>query len=79
MSGGRHTKAEYAKHYREYQGTPEQIKNRAQRNAAREEYEKKHGDQTGKDIDHKKPIRSGGGNKGNLRAVAPGKNRGWRS
>lgn len=33
----------------------------------------------GKDIDHKRPIRSGGGNSpGNTRVVSASKNRGWR-
>lgn len=67
-------KAEYAK----YQGTPEQIKNRAMRNAARRTAEKKglvrKGD--GKDIDHKTPISKGGGNTtGNLQAVPKSQNR----
>lgn len=46
---------DYKKEYREYQGTPEQIKNRAMRNAARRKMEKagkaRKGD--GKDVDHK--------------------------
>lgn len=67
-------KAEYAK----YQGTPEQIKNRAERNAARAAMEKKglvkKGD--GKDVDHRKPIVKGGGNTaGNLRVVSASANR----
>jgi hypothetical protein len=33
----------------------------------------------GKDVDHKKPIRSGGTTtRGNLRAIPASKNRGWR-
>jgi hypothetical protein len=68
----------YAKEYANYQGTPEQIKKRAMRNAARAELEKKgvvhKGD--GKDVDHKTPIAKGGGNgKGNLRAVPASQNR----
>jgi hypothetical protein len=68
----------YAKEYANYQGTPEQIKKRAMRNAARAEMEKKgvvrKGD--GKDVDHKTPIAKGGGNgKGNLRAVPAAQNR----
>jgi hypothetical protein len=64
--------------YRNYQGTPEQIKNRTARNAARREMEKKgvvsKGD--GKDVDHKRPIAKGGGNSsGNLRAVPASQNR----
>jgi hypothetical protein len=46
---------DYAREYREYQGTPEQIKNRAARNKARRLMIKKHGKSAvkGKDIDHK--------------------------
>ena len=45
---------DYAKEYREYQGTPEQIKHRAMRNAARRLMIKKYGKEAvkGKDIDH---------------------------
>ena len=61
-----------------YNSKPEQIKKRAQRNAARREMisagKAKVGD--GKDIDHKKPIRSGGTNaKTNLRVRSPSANR----
>jgi hypothetical protein len=68
----------YANEYKSYQGTPEQIKKRAMRNAARSEMEKKgvvsKGD--GKDVDHKTPIAKGGGNgNGNLRAVPKSQNR----
>ena len=48
----------YKKEYDTYQGKPEQIKNRAKRNAARAELEKQgkvtKGD--GKDVDHIKPF-----------------------
>jgi len=69
---------DYKKEYQNYQGRPEQIANRAKRNAARAEMEKKgavtKGD--GKDVDHRKPIAKGGGNgSGNLRAVPKGQNR----
>ena len=68
----------YAKEYANYQGKPEQIANRAKRNAARAEMEKKgvvrKGD--GKDVDHKTPLVKGGGNGvGNLRAVPKSQNR----
>lgn len=68
----------YDKEYQNYQGTPEQIKNRAQRNAARREMMQKgvvnKGD--GKDVDHRTPISKGGGNaSGNLRAVGKSANR----
>lgn len=69
---------DYAKEYANYQGTEEQKKKRAMRNAARREAERKglvrKGD--GKDIDHKTPISKGGGNhKSNLRAVPASQNR----
>jgi hypothetical protein len=54
---------DYAKEYREYQGTPEQIKHRAMRNAARRLMIKKYGKDAvkGKDIDHKdgNPMNNG--------------------
>ena len=78
---GRETKADYARHYRDYQGTPEQIHKRAQRNAARRKLLKKLGERAlrGKDVDHKHPIRSGGGNGAkNLRAISRSRNRGWK-
>ena len=69
---------DYEKEYREYHGTPEQRHNRSLRVLARRAYEKGHGDQTGKDIDHVKPLRSGGTNaKSNLKASSVKKNRGW--
>lgn len=69
---------DYKKEYANYQGKPEQIANRAKRNAARATLEKKgvvsKGD--GKDVDHKRPIVKGGGNgTGNLRAVPKSQNR----
>lgn len=73
------TKAQLAKHYAEYQGKPEQIKKRAQRNAARATLKKKVGAAAlkGKDVDHVKPIRKGGGNSaGNLRLRSVAANRG---
>jgi hypothetical protein len=69
---------DYKKEYANYQGKPEQIENRAKRNAARAAMEKKgvvrKGD--GKDVDHRTPIAKGGGNgSGNLRAVPKSQNR----
>ena len=66
---------------REYDSRPEKIKGRAIRNKARAMLEKeglvKKGD--GKDVDHKKPVRSGGTNaRSNLRVVDQSTNRGWR-
>lgn len=72
---------DYGKEYRDYHSKPEQKKNRAERNAARRELTREgkvhKGD--GKDVDHKKPIRSGGTNaKSNLRVMSKSRNRGWR-
>ena len=72
---------DYKKEYREYQGKPEQIKQRSQRNKARREMEKAgkvhKGD--GKAVDHKTPIRKGGTNaKSNLSVKSVSKNAGWR-
>lgn len=57
-------KRNYRAEYDNYQGTAEQKKNRAKRNKARRQAiadgRAKKGD--GKDIDHKKPLRSGGSN-----------------
>lgn len=78
---GRKTKEDYRRHYREYQGRPEQIKKRALRNKARREMVKRLGRAAlaGKDVDHKKPLRSGGGNaRRNLRAISIRRNRGWK-
>ena len=75
------TERDYKKEYREYGGLPEKKKNRAKRNAARRQAEKegkvRKGD--GKEVDHKTPIRKGGGNgKGNLQVKSAAANRGWR-
>jgi hypothetical protein len=64
-----------------YNATPEMTKKRAMNNAARRQLMKegavKKGD--GKDVDHKKPLRSGGGNsRSNLRVMPASKNRAWR-
>ena len=69
---------DYKKEYANYQGKPEQIANRAYRNAARATLAKKgvvHKND-GKDVDHKTPIVKGGGNTaGNLRAIPKSVNR----
>lgn len=72
---------DYKHEYNSYQGTPAQIKKRSQRNKARRELEKAgrvhKGD--GKEVNHKNPIRDGGGNaKSNLEVQSASKNRGWR-
>ena len=69
---------DYKREYANYQGKPEQIKNRAQRNAARAELMKagvvRKGD--GKDVNHKTPIVKGGGNaRGNLNVQSKSANR----
>ncbi len=68
----------YRSEYDNYQGTPEQIKKRAERGKARRMMEKtgaaKKGD--GKDVDHIKPMRSGGtSTKANLRMRSKSANR----
>jgi hypothetical protein len=74
------TKRDYQKEYREYQGTPEQIHNRSERNKARRAVEKKVGDlPSNKDVDHKTPIKNGGTNApSNLRVVSEHRNTSWR-
>lgn len=71
-------KRDFRKEYAKYQGTPEQIANRAKRNAVRAEAVKagvaKKGD--GKDLDHKKPLSKGGSNSlANARMTTPAANR----
>ena len=68
----------YRAEYDNYQGKPDQKKNRAKRNNARRRGEREgrvsKGD--GKDIDHKNPIRSGGSNDdSNLRVRNKSSNR----
>lgn len=74
------TPAQMKQHYKDYQGTPEQIANRSMRNKARREMKDKVGAVAlkGKDVDHKQMIRDGGTNApGNLRIQSVKKNRGW--
>ena len=74
------TPEQMRKHYAEYQGTPEQIANRSMRNKARREMADKVGTAAlkGKDVDHKRMIKDGGGNSpGNLRIRSVRANRGW--
>lgn len=67
-------KRDYTKEYREYHGKPEQIKARAQRNAARAKLGLKVGDP--REVDHRNPISNGGSNRrDNLRVVARSTNR----
>lgn len=64
-----------------YNARPEEVAKRVKNNQARQELIKqgrvKVGD--GKDVDHKTPLESGGGNSAqNLRVTTQEKNRGWR-
>lgn len=69
---------DYKAEYNNYHGKPEQVKKRAERVKARRMLEKTgavtKGD--GKDVDHKKPLRSGGTTtKSNLRVRSKSANR----
>lgn len=71
-------KRNYDKEYKNYHGKPEQRKKRSKRVLARRKLEKEgkvsKGD--GKDVDHKKGLRSGGGNsRSNLRVRSRSANR----
>lgn len=72
------SKRNYKREYEKYHSKPEQKKKRAARNKARREAEKdgkvKKGD--GKDVDHRKPLRSGGStHKSNTRVRSRSANR----
>lgn len=72
------TKRNYKREYDTYQGTPEQKRNRAKRNAARREMKRLLGNSAiaGKDIDHKIPLSKGGGNgRSNLQVTSVHYNR----
>ena len=67
-------KRDYKKEYKAYHGKPKNIKQRAQRNAARKISGLKPGDK--RECDHIKPISKGGTNaKSNLRIVSKTTNR----
>lgn len=70
----------YDKEYAQYQGTPEQIKKRAMRNAARAKLMKegkvKKGD--GKDVSHVKAIDKGGNNGDGVRVQSKSVNRSFK-
>jgi len=74
------TRRDYRSEYDRYQGTEEQKKKRAQRNAARRKAERegkvKKGD--GKDVAHKRAISKGGKNKGNTKIESAGSNRSFK-
>jgi len=64
-----------------YNARPENVDKRVKNNQARAALMKegvvRKGD--GKDVDHKRPLRSGGSNsRSNLRAISKSANRGWR-
>jgi len=74
------TPAQIKKMDRGYNSTPEMIKKRTMNNAARAELTKEGKVQKGdgKDVGHKKPLRSGGGNsRSNLAVQSRSFNRGW--
>ena len=74
-------KRNYSSEYENYQGSDEQKKNRAKRNAARRKLmrEGKVSKGDGKYVDHSTPISKGGGNgKGNLRVMDKEKNRSFK-
>ena len=78
MNKGGATKAAYDK---AYNARPEEVAKRVKRNQARATMEKAgkvtKGD--GKDVDHKKPLKKGGGNgTSNLAVKSETANRGWR-
>ncbi len=70
----------YKREYETYQGKPDQIKKRAQRNAARAKLMKagkvKKGD--GKDVAHKVAFDKGGSNKGGVRVESASTNRSFK-
>jgi 5-methylcytosine-specific restriction endonuclease McrA len=75
------TPSQIRKMDRGYNATPENVKKRTMRNEARRKLAKaglvSKGD--GKDVDHIKPVRSGGSNaRSNLRVVDKSQNRAWR-
>lgn len=81
MPSSKGYKRSYRDEYDRYQGTEEQKRNRAKRNAARRDMEEAGKVHTGdgKDVDHKKPLAKGGGNgKSNLRVQSKSANRSFR-
>lgn len=69
-------KRDYAREYNKYHSRPKQRKNRALRNAAHRELEKKLGHNITQDVDHAKPLAKGGSNAiSNLRVRSRAANR----
>lgn len=74
-------KRDYAKEYRDYQGTPEQLHKQSLRHQARREYEKAHGKLPDNvDVGHVSSLDKGGNplDLKNLQAQSHKFNRGWR-
>lgn len=70
---------DYRHEYDSYQGTPEQIKHRSERNKARREETKILGHAPHGDVAHIHPLERGGSNtRSNERIEAVSRNRGWR-
>ena len=67
----------YKQEYAEYQGRPDQIAKRSERNSARRELKNAGVNVAGKDVDHIKPLVKGGNGlaRSNLRAIPPSVNR----
>lgn len=70
----------YKKEYEQYQGTEEQKKNRAMRNAARRKavQDGKASKGDGNDVHHTTAISKGGNNKGKLQVISAAKNRSFK-
>jgi hypothetical protein len=68
-------KRNYKAEYEKYQGTPEQIANRSERNKARRQAKKAGMDIDGKDVHHVVAMSKGGSNKTGLKATNAGANR----
>ena len=69
---------DYKKEDDNYQGQPEQIKNRAERNAARAKLKKKGAPIAGKDVAHVKALSKGGSNKDGVKIQTAAKNRSFK-
>jgi len=74
------SKRNYKHEYAEYQGKPEQIKHRAERNELRREETKKLGHPPTGDVAHIAPLERGGKNTlQNAKVESIKKNRSWRA
>jgi hypothetical protein len=69
---------DYRKEYDNYQGKPEQIKNRSERNKARASLVKKGINVAGKDVAHVKALSKGGTNKDGVKLQTPSQNRSFK-